>query len=187
MMGSETGGLTRADVEALYEAGRTDLFRLVGLVTGDAHLAEEVVQEAYARLWANPSRVRDPSRVDAYVRTIALNLVRSRFSTAVRRRSIDDRLAGDPTGPSRLPDPDPMRGADDRALLRAGLDDLTVNQRTCVVCRYWLGLTDEEIAEATGLAAGTVKTHLRRALAKLRRELNRPTPATREDAHVHRR
>lgn len=64
-----------------------------------------------------------------------------------------------------------MRGVDDRSVVTDALDGLSTNQRVCVVCRYWLGLTDTEIAEATGLSLGTVKTHLRRALATLRRYL----------------
>ena len=58
-----------------------------------------------------------------------------------------------------------MRDADERDLVRNALLGLTAKQRACIVCRYWLGLTDAETAESTGMALGTVKTHLRRALA----------------------
>lgn len=98
-----------------------------------------------------------------------LNLARTRFTRRSRRSRLDLRIAHDPTGAARAADVDPMRGADDRAIIATALDGLSANQRVCVVCRYWLGLSDAEIAEATGLSLGTVKTHLRRALATLRK------------------
>lgn len=174
-------------MERLYAGGRADLFRLAWLVVGDAGVAEDLVQEAYTRLWTHPERVQDATRVEAYVRSIVLNLARTRFSTRARRRHVDTRLHGDPTGAGKLPDTDPMRGADDRAVLRDALDALSTKQRACVVCRYWLGLTDAEVALATGMALGTVKTHLRRALSRLRADLDHPSLNPLEDVHVHRR
>jgi RNA polymerase sigma-70 factor (sigma-E family) len=185
-MGERAGGLTREEVERRYVTGRDDLFRLAWLVVGDAGLAEDLVQEAYARLLVRPEQVREPERVDAYLRSIVLNLARTRWSRTTRRRRIDDRVHADPTGSARRPDADPMRGADDRELLRAALAELTTNQRACIVCRYWLGLTDAQTAESTGLSLGTVKTHLRRALSALRTDLVPPVAPTPEETHVHR-
>lgn len=181
---STEGALTREDVGALYVAGRADLFRLAWLAVGDAHLAEEFVQEAYTRLWARPEQVRDASKVEAYLRSIVLNLARSRATTRTRRGPFDLRIANDPTGAGRVADIDPMRGADDRAAVAEALDELSPNQRICVVCRYWLGLTDTETARATGMATGTVKTHLRRALTTLRKALTEPEVATLEANHA---
>jgi RNA polymerase sigma-70 factor (sigma-E family) len=174
-MGERAGGLTREEVERRYVTGRDDLFRLAWLVVGDAGLAEDLVQEAYARLLVRPEQVREPERVDAYLRSIVLNLARTRWSRTTRRRRLDDRVHADP-----------MRGADDRELLRAALAELTTNQRACIVCRYWLGLTDAQTAESTGLSLGTVKTHLRRALSALRTDLVPPVAPTPEETHVHR-
>lgn len=185
-MSTGAGGLTPQVVERCYVTGRDDLFRFAWLVVGDAGVAEDLVQEAYARLLARPDQVREPARVDAYLRSIVLNLARSRWTTRTRRRRLDDHNHADPTGAARLPDTDPMRGADDRELLRVALAGLTTNQRACVVCRYWLGLTDAQTAESTGMALGTVKTHLRRALTTLRADLvplDEPNP---EESHVHR-
>jgi len=179
---AKPGGLTREDVGRLFVAGRDDLFRLVWLVTGDAEVAEDLVQEAYTRLYEHPERVRDVDRVDAYVRSIVLNLARTRFARRARRGRHDLRIAHDPTGAGRRPESDPMRAADDRSVLSGALDALTPKQRICVVCRYWLGLTDAEIAAATGLSLGTVKTHLRRALTSLRsRVADAPTPTLEAD------
>jgi hypothetical protein len=71
-MGERAGGLTREEVERRYVTGRDDLFRLAWLVVGDAGLAEDLVQEAYARLLVRPEQVREPERVDAYLRSIVL-------------------------------------------------------------------------------------------------------------------
>lgn len=178
------GALTQEDVGRLYVVGRADLFRLAWLAVGDAHVAEEFVQEAYTRLWAHPEQVRDVRKVDAYLRSIVLNLARSRSTSRTRRGRLDVRVAHDRTGAGRVADSDPMRGADDRAAIADALDALSRNQRICVVCRYWLGLTDTETAQATGMATGTVKTHLRRALTTLRKTLTDTEVATLEANHA---
>lgn len=180
----DEGALTVGDVGRLYVAGRDDLFRLAWLTVGDADVAEELVQEAYTRLWAHPEQVRDASKVDAYLRSIVLNLVRSGATTRSRRGRFDVRIANDRTGAARVADIDPMRGADDRATIADALEELSPNQRICVVCRYWLGLTDTETAQATCMAAGTVKTHLRRALTTLRKALTDTEVATVEANHA---
>lgn len=177
-------GLTREDVGRLYVSGRAELFRLAWLTVGDTQVAEELVQEGYTRLYEHPERVRDAAKADAYVRSIVLNLARGRLSRRGRRGPLERRVARDPTGAGRPPDRDPMSGADDRAMLRHALDALSPNQRVCVVCRYWLGLTDVETAEATGMSLGTVKTHHRRALASLREHLGSDQIVTLEAEHV---
>ena len=91
------------------------------------------------------------------LRSIVLNATRTRFATRARHRRITDRFGTEPSGTVRVVDLDPMRQVDDREALRAALDRLTPRQRICVVCRYWLGLTDVETAAATGLSLGTVK------------------------------
>ena len=188
-----SGRLTRADVERHYVSGRADLFRLAWLAVGDSGVAEDLVQEAYARVWQRPERIRNAERLEPYLRSIVLNGARSRFATRARHRRIRDRFGGDPSGTLRVIDVDPMRRVDDREVVRVALDRLSPRQRVCVVSRYWLGLTDTEIADATGLAPGTVKTHLHRALATLRAELGfNPTSAANpstvqrtEDKHDH--
>lgn len=177
-------GLSRAVAARCYETGRDAMFRLAWLVLGDAYSAEEIVQEAYTRLWEHPERVLAPDRVDAYVRSIVLNLARSRHTTRVRRGRLSLRVVNDPTGAGRTADHDPMAGVDNREFMSNALDALSPNQRICVVCRYWLGLTDNEVAEATGFAVGTVKTHLRRALTTLRKTLSDTEVATLEANHA---
>ncbi|HET8929624.1 MAG TPA: RNA polymerase sigma factor [Acidimicrobiales bacterium] len=179
-----SGELTRADVGLLYVTGRDDLFRLAWLTAGDAAVAEDLVQEAYTRLFEHPERVHDADRADAYVRSIVLNLARTRFAQRSRRGLVDLRIAHDPTQAARPPDVDPMGGADDRTVVAAALEHLSPNQRVCVVARYWLGLSDTEIAEATGLSLGTAKTHLRRALTSLRRHFADEAVLTLEADHV---
>lgn len=63
------------------------------------------------------------------------------------------------------------RGIDDRDELERGLRRLTDEQRTVIALRYYLGLTDVEVATATGLPVGTVKSRISRSLESLRAAL----------------
>jgi RNA polymerase sigma-70 factor (sigma-E family) len=183
-MDKSAGELTREEVGRRYVAGREDLFRIAWLMVADVGEAEDLVQEAYTRVMVHPERIRDPDRLDSYLRSIVLNQARSRWATRTRRRRLDERSQVDPTGLTRESESDPMQVADDRDLIRSALLRLTTKQRACVVCRYWLGFSDGETADATGLALGTVKTHLRRALSTLRTELNPIPTSTPEETHV---
>jgi RNA polymerase sigma-70 factor (sigma-E family) len=169
----ETIGLTvlpssRDDVvAALFE---TEFCRLVGLaqqLVDSRAEAEEVAQEAFARLYAALGRLRSPDKAAAYLRTTTLNLSRSRL----RRRRLA-RLRPDP-GPER-----PSMDVDDHAFaatvaprVRAAVAKLPKRQMDCVLLRYYAGCTDAEIAATLGVALGTVKTSLHRARHELARRL----------------
>lgn len=156
---SPVGGvLTRASVQRLYEVHRDEMFRFAVLVAGDRAAAEDAVQEAFARVYRAPERVDAPERALAYVRTIVLNLLRTppRLAPAIDLPVPDDTT--ERSGLARV----------DQAAVAAALASLSVQQRACVVCRYYLGMSDPEVAAALGLALGTAKTHLRRALRHLR-------------------
>ncbi|MFF1476596.1 SigE family RNA polymerase sigma factor [Streptomyces sp. NPDC058301] len=155
----------RTDEFLEFASGRAHpLFRSACLLTsGDAYLAEDLVQETLGRMYAMWSRV---SRIDnpaGYAQTI---LVRT-FLTHRRRRSADERPIGE------LPDR-PTTTEEDPALRLALLDALArlaPKDRAVVVLRYWEDRSVEETAEAMRVSSAAVRTRSVRALAKLREHL----------------
>lgn len=145
----------------LYEAEYGRLVQLARLLLRDPGGAEEVVQEAFARLYARWPRLRDPTSAAAYTRTMVCNLSRDRL----RRR----RLAGrEPATAHRPFQPDdPAVAGDIRRSVASALDALPERQRQALVLRYWAELSQREIAGALGITEGSVKRHLHRGLTAL--------------------
>lgn len=145
------------------------LLRYAYLLSGDPHLAQDLVQDALERAglaWRRIERKGDP---EGYVRRIVANRYLNRLR-ALRR----ERLVGElPETSAAFVEPS------DGSLLRL-LDCLPRQQRAVMVMRYYLDLSEAQIAEALGCSAGTVKSTASRALARLRRELasdTHPRPA----------
>ena len=137
------------------------LRRTAFLLCGNWHTAEDLAQTALARAYASWPRVRRADDQDAYVRRILLNANRTRF----RSRRVAEQLTAD------LPDPgtpDPTGARDDRSALMAAMAALPAGQRAVVVLRYWLDLTEPQVAAALGCSVGNVKSQAARGLAKLR-------------------
>jgi RNA polymerase sigma factor (sigma-70 family) len=131
------------------------LVRTAFLLVDTRELAEEVVQDAFARVIPKWDRLDNP---EAYLRTCVVNGCRR-----VHRRR---RLAARTPQPVR-DDHDLATGDHIADLVRA----LPSPQREAIVLRYYLQATDAEIAETLGIAVGTVKSTLHRARAQLRTEL----------------
>jgi len=147
------------DVEALYRVERDDLVRLAGLLLDDPGACEEVVQDAFVSLHLRRGAV-DPERVPAYLRSAVLNAARSRL----RRRRVAERLGRLRPGAPATPEDEAVLG-DRRAAVLAAVRRLPRRQQEVVVLRYWLDLSEAEIATTLGISAGSVKTHASRALA----------------------
>ena len=136
------------------------LLRLGYVLTGDRGLAEDLAQTALARAYASWPRIRRAGDPDGYVRRVMVNANHSRF----RKRRVAEQLTG------AVPEPpvEVAGGSDDRLTLMAALMSLPLGQRSVVVLRFWLDMTEAQVAEALGCSVGTVKTQGSRALAKLR-------------------
>jgi RNA polymerase sigma factor (sigma-70 family) len=143
------------DIDRLYRAERNNMVRLAHLLTGSAHIGEELVQEAFVKVQRNWSSALNPP---AYLRTTVVNLCRSYHRTNARRR---DRI---PAEPSVHFDPE----VDDT--WRA-LSALNSRQRTALVLRYYEDLAVDEIARVMNCRPGTVKSLIHRGLANLRESL----------------
>lgn len=158
-------GLRHADeVAHLYAQHAAHLLRLAELLTGDRALAEELVQEAFTRLWQRWGSLRDPAAGVGYLRVTIVNLARGSF----RRRMVRARPPG-MVGlvPASVDPPDVAERLD---LLRA-LGRLSPRKRACLILRFYSDLTEEETARTLGVAVGTVKSQTHRALAQLARLL----------------
>ncbi|MEU1290177.1 SigE family RNA polymerase sigma factor [Kitasatospora sp. NPDC005856] len=137
------------------------LLRLAELLTGDPDRAKDIVQSALERAYLHWHRITgdDPT---AYVRRIVVNQHRDWWR---RRRNHELPIEHVPDRP--LAEDLAERQAE-RALLRQALGTLTRRERTVVVLRYYGDLTEAAIAAELGIAPGTVKSTLHRAMSKLR-------------------
>ncbi|QFG22554.1 SigE family RNA polymerase sigma factor [Actinomadura sp. WMMB 499] len=151
-------------VTALYRGHALGLTRLALIMVGDRGTAEDVVQDAFAGLYAHWPRMRDRDKALTYVRSAVIN----RSRTAVRRRRRPFRAVHQP--PVWSAESEAMIGEDRREVL-AALHRLPRRQREALVLRYYGNLSEAEIAQAMGISLGTVKSTTSRAIAALGRIL----------------
>lgn len=168
-----TGAPITADAEALvvrlYESDGLRLVRLARLFVEDRDAAEDLVQEAFIRLARHADRIDDADRAPAYLRSIVLNLARdhNRRGLVSLRHQLS---AGREVDVGPAADDDLIGDEEQRAVLEA-VRALPRRQRDCVALRYYDDLGIEEIAVTLGLSPNSVKTHLKRGLARLREVL----------------
>lgn len=148
--------LTLAD---LYRDHRMRMVRLAILLVDDPGTAEDVVQEAFTGLHRNWAGLRDEAAAIGYLRTAVVNGSRSVLR---RRRTARDYVPPHQTN-ARSAESLAMLSAEHRAVVDA-LATLPPRQREVLVLRYYGGLSEAEIAEATGITRGTVKSTASRAL-----------------------
>jgi RNA polymerase sigma-70 factor (sigma-E family) len=144
------------------------LVKLASLLIDDRATCEEVVQDAFVAVFRSPARLRDESKLPAYLRSAVLNGARSQL----RRRQVRTRLriVDAPISEVASAETGALAADEQRAVL-AALRTLPDRQRDVLVLRFYLDLPESEIAETLGIGAGTVKTHTRRGLDALAREL----------------
>ena len=136
------------------------LRRSAYLLTGDHHLAEDLAQTALVRTYAHWRRVRRADAL-AYTRRVLVNLNIDRIRRKHGTFEVGDTLLE--TLPSR-----PDTRVDERDEAVRLLHTLTDRERRIVVLRHYFDLSEAEVAHELGVARGTVKSTLSRALAKLR-------------------
>jgi RNA polymerase sigma-70 factor (sigma-E family) len=147
---------------AFAVSSSSSLARTAWLLTGDTHRAEELVQEALVRTYLAWRRVRRDDAV-AYTRRVLVNL-----HTDSWRRGRREALRAEP--PDVVRDDHPASIAEDRDTVVRSLALLTERERTIVVLRYYVDLSEAEVAAELGISVGTVKSTASRALARLRIE-----------------
>jgi RNA polymerase sigma-70 factor (sigma-E family) len=155
-----------AAVAGLYREHWLGLVRLALLMVGDRPSAEDVVQESFTTLYSRWDRLRDDTKALAYLRSTVLNGCR----TMLRRRGVMRRHAPPAEPPVWSAESDVLLGEDRREVLIA-LTELPTRRREVLVLRFYLNLTDREIARTLGITEVTVRATASRALAALGRRL----------------
>ena len=185
--------IARGEVEALerlYDRYGALVFSVSLRVLHDHHLAEDVVQEVFHRLWRQPTsfdpvRGRFISWMMSVTRNRALDELRRRnrrFRSEERDEDPDREIAGG----DRFDDPEVgVILSEMRVVVRAAMTRLPAAQREVIELAYFGGLTQQEIAERTGDPLGTVKTRVRLGMRRLRISLadyvDAPPPAQMPD------
>jgi RNA polymerase sigma-70 factor (ECF subfamily) len=150
--------------EVFFEAHHARLYGTLCLVTSDRTEAEDVMQEAFLKLWERWDRVRAHPDPGGYLYLTAFNLFRSRLRRAGRaaRRVFAGHASEDP-----------LAEVDARESLAAGLRTLTPRQRAAIVLLDLLDFTSEEAARALGVRPVTVRVLASQGRAALRDTIGR--------------
>jgi RNA polymerase sigma factor (sigma-70 family) len=148
-----------SDVSGLFRARYPEMVRLANLLGADD--PEDIAQEAFAQLIRKHGSLRSPEAALAYVRASVCNLTRNRHRhlRVVRLRTP---WAHHEDSSEQVA----MLREDHREVL-AALAELPPRRREAIVLRYWLDLSEREIAATMGVSPGTVKSHVSRGLAAL--------------------
>ncbi len=156
--------LERTSLSDLYVRHAPESIRLAFLLTGDRGLAEDLVQEAFARLVGRLRHLRDPGAFGAYLRRTIVNLATSHFRHRLVERAYLERLAR-----ISIVETNPNEDLDEtmhQALLR-----LPQRQRAAMVLRFYEDLSDVQTAEILRCSPGTVRSLVSRGMKTLRSEL----------------
>jgi RNA polymerase sigma-70 factor (ECF subfamily) len=152
-----------ASPEALFVAQNDSLVRALTFSCGDPALAEDSVQEAFARLLVHWERIYKYDDPATWVRRVALNLTYDHRRSVLRRTRLLNLLSRRPGGITYSVEGNPQ-------LYRA-VRELPDRQRTALSLYYLGDLKVAEVATAMGISPGTVKGYLDRARETLREKL----------------
>jgi len=163
---AEAGADRRAVFATLADRELGAAYRLAGVILGDAFEAEDATHDAVVTAWRRFGSLRDPDRFEPWFQRILVNTCRDRMRRRRRRPSVDLAQAGELTGGG-----DAFGAADDRLVLDAAFERLSVDHRLVVVLRFYADLTVDDIADRLGVPAGTVKSRLHAATQRLQAAL----------------
>jgi RNA polymerase sigma-70 factor (sigma-E family) len=153
----------------LYDVRYQSLVRLAVVVVHDVETAEEVVQDAFLGLYDAWSRLHETDKARAYLRQSVLN----RSMSVLRHRAVEDKYA------AALASEESTEQAIiilvERSALVAALRRLPTRQREAVVLRFYVDLSEADVAKTMGISRGTVKSHVARGVSTLRETLDAAT------------
>lgn len=152
-------------VVELFEAEIGALVRLARIFTDDKNAAEDLVQEAFIRLYRSAHRIEHDAKSAAYLRSIVLNLARdhNRRGLLSLRHLQSAELSDGPESPD-----DMVVRTESQAEVIDALRSLSLRQRECLVLRFYFDLSEREIASTLGISSNSVKTHCQRGMASMR-------------------
>jgi RNA polymerase sigma-70 factor (sigma-E family) len=151
------------DLRVLYELHASEAGRLAYLLTGDRHLAEDLVHEAFIRAGLRFAHLRSTESFPAYLRRTIVNLCRSHWRRESVRRAFVQR--------TRPPEPSYQPDLGQRSEVASTLRQLSPRQRMAVVLRYYEDLSEEQAADMLGCSTAALKSLIHRAKDTLRGEL----------------
>jgi RNA polymerase sigma-70 factor (sigma-E family) len=149
----------REAFDALVALRSPALLRTAYLLTGDAHLAQDLVQSALARAYTRWGRLKQPAAGEAYVRRVMVTLAASSWRRKWHGEVPSAELPQSPT---------PHDDVELREALRVALLRLPAAQRAVLVLRFYEDLPEADTARLLGCSPGTVKSRTARGLAALR-------------------
>lgn len=177
-LASMVSAMARGDesgLGALYDAAASRVYSLALRITRSSAAAEDVTAEVFHQSWRNAGSF-DAAR--GSVMTWLLTMCRSRAIDHLRRRDeaeshAEPELLAEAT---TADDPQELLSAlESHSALRAALNDLAPVQRQMIALAFYRGLSHQEIADHCQMPLGTVKTHVRKAIERLRLAVSEST------------
>jgi RNA polymerase sigma-70 factor (sigma-E family) len=158
-------GMAEADlaIRAMYDTEYRSLVRMSAVLLGDVASAEEIVQDSFIAVHAAWRGLRDIDKGVHYLRRTVMNRSRS----LLRHRVVVDKHM--PASEPDMPSAEQVAiAALQRAAVVAALRTLPARQREALVLRFYLDLSEEQVAAAMQISQGAVKSHTARGKAALR-------------------
>ena len=158
-----------AAYEEIVQRYQQIAFRTAYVITGSSADAEDAAQEGFVKAYRALDRFRLGADLRPWLLRIVANEARNRVRSSGRRHQLELRLTEGFRPGDAAPSPEAVAvAADERRRLLAMVNALSHEDRLVIASRYFLELTGEETAAALGIAEGTVKSRLSRALARLK-------------------
>jgi RNA polymerase sigma-70 factor (sigma-E family) len=170
MLTGRVDRLARSDerrIGELYLRHADAAVRLAYLLTGDAALAEDLVQDAFVRVAGRLAHLRDPGAFNAYLRRTVVNLARSHL----RRRKVERLYLQRVRNAARPEATGSVSSFEERDVLWRALALLSERQRAAIVLRYYEDLSEDQVADVLRCRPGTVKSLVSRGLQAMRDEI----------------
>jgi RNA polymerase sigma-70 factor, ECF subfamily len=158
--------------EEIVERNQTIAFRVAWMITRSASDAEEAAQDAFLKAHRALGGFRAGAPFRPWLLRIVANEAHNRRTASRRHERLALRAAEERRPGDAVPSPEAaLLGSERRAELLAALSSLPERDRLAIGYRYFLELSEAEMAAALGCRRGTVKSRLSRALARLRRKI----------------
>lgn len=151
-----------ASFEAFFVEHQGDLYAALWLITRDRAEAEEIMQDAFLKLWERWDRVRTLDDPEGYLYRTSMNVFRSRR----RRAAMAIRHLVRPTPPDDLLD-----AVERREILVQAMSQLTPRERAAVVLTDVLGFTSDEAGRSLGIKGATVRVLAARGRGRMEQEV----------------
>ncbi len=155
--------MPRPSLSELYRVHSPGALRLAYLLTGDHEAAQDLVQDAFVRLFARYRNLRDPDHFEAYLRKTVVNMSKNHHRKRARERSYLERKGAQLSPTTSVAPRD--------AQLRDALIRLPERQRAAIALRYLEDLSEQQTADVMDTTVAAVKSLTQRGNATLRKHL----------------